>query len=507
MDSSAKYSNQHWSYTYSGGSLTISSQGTNAGGYYHQPGYYQLTYIKGSGGGGGGNYQSKTVNPSTSQQTVTPDTGYDALSQVTVTAMPSGSAGTPTASKGAVSNHSITVTPSVTNTTGYITGGTKTGTAVTVSASELVSGTKSITANGTGIDVTNYASVDVAVSGGAPVIDSLSVTPTESEQTFNSLSVDGYKPVTVAAISNTYVGTSVPRISSVTVNANVVTAPSGYYSSQITGTVATASAFPPALSLNKTTGVITGSNAFDAGYYVASTSTSTISLSTKAGTTITPTEAQQTAVASGYFTLGSVFVAAISSTYVGTGITTRSSADLTANGSTVTAPAGYYATQATKNISAGSAFPPAVTITTNPTISLNSTTGVITATYAGSSLITPTVTAGYISQGTAGTISTAGTSTFQLTSKAASTYYTSTADQTIASRQYLIGTQTIKSVTYTGLAASQIASGVTVNIGDSGNASRIVQVVGTLAFQTYYSGSTTPASSLGVNGDIYLQTW
>lgn len=80
--------------------------------------------------------------------------------------VPSGTAGTPTATKGTVSNHSISVTPSVTNTTGFITGSTKTGTAVTVSASELVSGTKTISANGTGIDVTEYASVDVSVSGG-----------------------------------------------------------------------------------------------------------------------------------------------------------------------------------------------------------------------------------------------------------------------------------------------------------------------------------------------------
>ena len=101
-----------------------------------------------------------TLNVSSSG-TFTPATGH-AYNSVVV---PSGTAGTPTASKGAVSNHSIAVTPSVTNTTGYITGSTKTGTGVTVSASELVSGTKSITENGTGIDVTNYASVDVNVSG------------------------------------------------------------------------------------------------------------------------------------------------------------------------------------------------------------------------------------------------------------------------------------------------------------------------------------------------------
>ena len=74
-----------------------------------------------------------------------------------------GTAGTPVASKGSVSNHSISVTPSVTNTTGYITGGTKTGTAVSVTASELVSGTKTISDNGTGIDVIEYASVNVAI--------------------------------------------------------------------------------------------------------------------------------------------------------------------------------------------------------------------------------------------------------------------------------------------------------------------------------------------------------
>ena len=97
-----------------------------------------------------------------SSQTITADSGYDGLSSVQINAMPSGSAGTPVATKGSVSNHSVSVTPSVTNTAGYISGGTKTGTAVTVSASELVSGSETKTANGT-YDVTNLAELLVNV--------------------------------------------------------------------------------------------------------------------------------------------------------------------------------------------------------------------------------------------------------------------------------------------------------------------------------------------------------
>ena len=106
-----------------------------------------------------------TVTPTTSAQTIG-GANYMMEGPVTVEAMPTGTAGTPTATKGSVSNHSVSVTPSVTNTTGYITGGTKTGTAVTVSASELVSGSETKTANGT-YDVTNLAELVVDVQGGS----------------------------------------------------------------------------------------------------------------------------------------------------------------------------------------------------------------------------------------------------------------------------------------------------------------------------------------------------
>ena len=111
-----------------------------------------------------GGIATKTSSDLTaSGATVTAPAGYYANDATKSVA--SGTAGTPTATKGTVSNHSVSVTPSVTNSTGYITGSTKTGTAVTVSASELVSGSETKTANGT-YDVTNLAELVVNVSGG-----------------------------------------------------------------------------------------------------------------------------------------------------------------------------------------------------------------------------------------------------------------------------------------------------------------------------------------------------
>lgn len=144
--------------------------------------------------------------------------------------------------------------------------------------------------------------------------------------------------------------------------------------------------------------------------------------------------------------------------YTGT-ITTKSSSDLTASGDTVTVPSGYYASSASKAVDAGSAATPATTITATPSITIDSS-GLITATVSGTQSVTPTVSAGYVSSGTAGTITVSGSDTEQLTTQAAQTITPTTSNQTIASGTYLTGTQTI--LGDADLVASNIKSGVTI---------------------------------------------
>ena len=241
------------------------------------------------------NNQNKTITPNETEQIITADSGYSGLGEVTVEAISStyigsgisrrsntnltvsgatvsvpagyyaeavsksianGSAGTPTATKGTVNNHSISITPSVTNSTGYITGGTKTGTAITVAASELVSGTLSVTSNGTK-DVTNYASINVNVPTGSTINNqNISVTPTEDQQILSADSgYTGLGEVTIEAIDSRYVGSGVTRrsSSSLTVSGATVSVPAGYYETNASKSIATMT-LPTAATASATSG-------------------------------------------------------------------------------------------------------------------------------------------------------------------------------------------------------------------------------------------------------------
>ena len=165
-----------------------------------------------------------TVTPTASAQTIG---GADTMMEgaVTVNAVPTGTEGTPSAAK-FISGHTATVTPSVTNTAGLIDGGTHTGTAVTVAASELVSGTKSISANGTGIDVTEYAAVDVAVPSSAPTLQAKTgISPSTSSQTVTAdAGYDGLSSVQIDAMPS---GVVVPASSISTSGGATITTETG----------------------------------------------------------------------------------------------------------------------------------------------------------------------------------------------------------------------------------------------------------------------------------------
>ena len=163
-------------------------------------------------------------------------------------------------------------------------------------------------------------------------------------------------------------------------------------------------------------------------------------------------------------------------------IATKTSANLSASGATVTAAAGYYAEAASKSVASGSATTPATSITATPTITISSG-GLITASVSASQSVTPTVSAGYVSSGTAGTVSVSGSDTEQMTVQAATTWTPTTSNQTIAAGTYLTGAQTISGDS--NLQAQYIKSGVS-----------IFGVAGSLTSATVAQDSTTKVLSI-----------
>jgi len=222
------------------------------------------------------------------------------------------------------------------------------------------------------------------------------------------------------------------------------------------------------------------------------------------GTTVTPSTSSQTIGGTNYMMQSAVTVSPIPSQYIvpsGTiSISSNGTVDVTQYASasisvpssapnlqnktftvsaygtaSVSADAGYDGlSKVTITTPSGTAKAPTSISQTGATITTGTNSLILTKNNVS---VTPSVSAGYISSGTATNVSITLSAT--TTIQGASTYYPSTADQTISSSRYLTGTQTFKGVTTSNLTAGNIKSGVVVQVGDSADSDRILSVTGT----------------------------
>lgn len=502
-------------------------------------------------------YQSKSISPSTSIQTVTADSGYDALSDVTVNAIQTETKSvTPTTS-----------TQKVTPTSGkYLT---------EVSISAIQTETKSVTSNGTYKPTSGkyFSSVTVNVPSETFNTQTKTVTPTESTQTISpDNGYNGLSSVTVNPISSTYIGSAVPKkgATTITPNSNSQTAiSSGTYA---TGNI-TVSAVPTETKSITANGTYTPSN----GKYFSSVNVNVVGdafdIQSKS---VTPTESEQIVTPdAGYDGLSSVTVGAISSTYVGSGVTRKSATTITPSESSQTIAANQYLT-GIQTISAIPSDYVGSDVTRKSAVTITPSTSAQTAVSAGTyvtgnitvaamesgELNTPSVNASGLvtaSVKTSGYLADTATKTLQLNTKGATTITPSTSSQTaISAGTYATGNITvgaipnnyvdtsdataaasdiiqnktayIKGKKVTGIMpskgattitptttdqtinAGQYLSGVQTIKGDGNlvpeniiSGKSIFGVSGSVVIQKYYTGASDPSSSLGNDGDIYLK--
>lgn len=141
------------------------------------------------------------------------------------------------------------------------------------------------------------------------------------------------------------------------------------------------------------------------------------------------------------------------------------------------------------------------TISQAPTISVSSN-GYITAAFSRTQSLTPTVTAGWITQGTAGNVTIQGSAGTAMRVLAASNYYPSTEDVTITTAGvYVTGNQVFKAVTTANISAGNIKSGVTVKVGDADHPTSIKNVTGTFTnANTVSTGQTAATATQIISG-------
>lgn len=142
--------------------------------------------------------------------------------------------------------------------------------------------------------------VNKVIFGGETVIDLTNDTVVASKMLSGTTAHD--------KAGNAVTGTIATKTSSnLTASGATVTVPAGYYASQATKSVATATQATPTISVSSS-GLITASATQSAGYVASGTKSATKQLTVQAAKTVTPTTSNQTAVASGRYTTGAITV-------------------------------------------------------------------------------------------------------------------------------------------------------------------------------------------------------
>ena len=318
--------------------------------------------------GGAGSLQDKEASytPSTATQTdtITPDPDYDGLSsvEVTIDPMPIGSAKTPTVQVEA--NPTITM-----DGNGLVTASYAKTEAITpsVTAGYVASGTSgNVTFRGSATYQVPSASVNDEIipdnSGHEISVNSDGfVTATYWDyEWFSVIASAGWIGTDASVRTNIYDSFDyqlpTKSASDLSVSGSVVTAASGFYPSAVSASVAAGNRGAGTVSRSKDSTYLTTDLAWPdatAGWYNGFSPVATKqTLETKS---VTPAETAKTVTptANNYY-LNQVNVAAIPSTYVGSGVPTQSA--LTVSGSTVTAPSGYYSAPASATIPQASFF-------------------------------------------------------------------------------------------------------------------------------------------------------